>query len=65
MNGFTNAILSLLLGWLRSLFNAVWSILGSDHSNSLITLLREQWKSIFFVLLIGGFAVDRIIYLIR
>lgn len=65
MNGFTNAILSLLLGWLRSLFNAVWSLLGSDDGGMLINLLRNNWKVIFLILCVGGFIVDRLIYLIR
>ncbi|MDD3214138.1 MAG: hypothetical protein PHY64_10710, partial [Eubacteriales bacterium] len=57
--------LSLLLGWLRSLFNAVWTLLGSSEGNSFFTLLRNNWKIIFIVLCVGGFVVDRIIYLIR
>ena len=65
MNGFTNAILTLLLGWLRSLFNAVWALLGSDRSVLFIDFLRENWKIIFLILCVGGFVVDRIIYLIR
>lgn len=65
MNGFANAILSLLLGWLRSLFNAVWSLLGSQGSGVFIDLLRNHWKIIFLVMCVGGFVLDRVIYLIR
>lgn len=65
MNGFTNAILTLLLGWLRSLFNAVWTLLGSDRSVFFIDFFRQNWKMIFLVMCVGGFVIDRIIYLIR
>ncbi|HNW86623.1 MAG TPA: hypothetical protein PLP25_10710 [Candidatus Limiplasma sp.] len=65
MNGFANAILSLLLGWLRSLFNAVWALFSSDHSGTLVNLLRGHWKLIFLVMCVGGFVVDRVIYFIR
>lgn len=65
MNGFTNAILTILLGWLRSLFNAVWALLSTDRSVLFIDFLRENWKIIFLILCVGGFVVDRIIYLIR
>ena len=65
MNGFTNAILSLLLGWLRSLFNTVWALLGSESSGTALNFLRENWKMIFLVMCVGGYLVDRIIYLIR
>ncbi len=65
MNGLTNTFLSVLLGWLRSLFNAVWALLGSDGGGSAIGFLRSQWKTVFLVLCVGGFVVDRVIYLIR
>ena len=47
MNGFTNAILTLLLGWLRTLLNAVWSLFSSDSGSGLLAFLRENWKLIF------------------
>ena len=65
MNGFTNAVLTLLLGWLRSLFNAVWAALSSDGNGVLVSFLRTQWKTVFIVLCVGGFVVDRIVYLLR
>ena len=65
MNGFANAILSLLLGWLRSLFNAMWALLGSQSSGVFIDVLRNHWKMIFLVMCVGGFVVDRVVYLIR
>ncbi len=65
MNGFTNAILSLLLGWLRSLFNAVWRLLNSEGGGSLIRFLSDHWKLLVVVLCVGGFIVDRMVYLFR
>jgi hypothetical protein len=65
MNGFTNAVLTLLLGWLRSLFNAVWAALSSDGNGALVSFLRSQWKTVLIVLCVGGFVIDRIVYLFR
>ncbi len=65
MNGFTNTVLSLLLGWVRSFFNAVWSLLSSDGGGSFVSFLRANWKIVFLVLCVGGFVVDRVIYFIR
>lgn len=65
MNGFTNAILTLLLGWLRSLFTTLWTLLGSDGGNAVLGFLRANWKALFLILCVGGFVVDRIIYLLR
>jgi len=64
MNGFANAILTLLLGWLRSLFTVLWALI-SDGGGSLFTLLRNNWQIVFIVLCVGGFMIDRIIYFIR
>ncbi len=65
MNGFTNAILTVLLGWLRSLFAAIWTLLGSDGGGAILDFLRANWKVLFLILCVGGFVVDRIVYLIR
>jgi hypothetical protein len=65
MNGLTNTFLTILLGWLRSLFNAVWALLSSDGTGSAVGFLRSQWKTVFLVLCVGGFVVDRLVYLIR
>ncbi len=65
MNGFTNAILTLLLGWLRSIFNAVWTLMNSDQTSLLLQFFRSNWKTIALVLCVGGFVIDRVIYFIR
>ena len=65
MNGFANVILKLLLGWLRSLADAVWALFGSDGGGAMLAFLRTNWKIIFLILCVGGFVVDRVVYLIR
>ncbi|MCE5342027.1 MAG: hypothetical protein LLF96_00345 [Eubacteriales bacterium] len=65
MNAFTNAILSILLGWLRSLFNAAWAMLSGESSTTLWQLLSLHWQAVFLVLCVGGFVADRVIYLLR
>lgn len=65
MNGFTNTVLTLLLGWVRSLLNGVWSLLSSDGGSELMGFLRENWLYLFIALCVGGFLVDRIVYLVR
>ncbi len=65
MNGFTNTILSLLLGWLRTLANSFWKLLNSDGGGGFFSFLSANWKTLAVILCIGGFVTDRIIYLIR
>lgn len=65
MNGFASAILSILLGWLRALFDNLWRVLSSESGGTFLSFLRFHWKTIFAVLCVGGFLVDRIIFFFR
>ncbi|MBE0601525.1 MAG: hypothetical protein IH607_07020 [Firmicutes bacterium] len=65
MNSFTNTILTLLLGWLRTLLNAARGFISSDASTAFFSFFRENWKTLFVALCIVGFALDMIVYLVR
>jgi hypothetical protein len=65
MNSFANTILTLMLGWLRALLNAVLRFISSDSSTALFDFFSNNWQIIFLVLCVGGFALDKIVYLIR
>jgi hypothetical protein len=65
MNSFTNTVLTLLLGWLRTLLNAARDFVSSDSSTAFFNFFRNNWKIIFLVLCVGGFVLDKIVYLIR
>ena len=36
MNGFTNSILSILLGWLRLLIGQIWAALNSESGSRVL-----------------------------
>lgn len=65
MNGFTNAILSLLLGWIRLLINQLWKLMNSERGVSLLSFLAHNWIYLLVILGVGGFLVDRIVYVLR
>ncbi|MDD3336194.1 MAG: hypothetical protein PHI98_11875 [Eubacteriales bacterium] len=65
MNGFTNALLSMLLSWIRLLVNQLWNLLNSQGGYQGLHFLIDHWKTIAVFLCISGFVVDRIVYLIR
>lgn len=65
MNSLTNTILSLLLGWLLTLLNVARDFISSDSSTVLFDFFRSNWKILFLVLCVGGFAMDKLVYLIR
>lgn len=65
MNGFTNAILSLLLSWIRLLVNQLWKLISSEDGASFFSFLADRWMVLLLILCVGGFIVDRIVYLFR
>ena len=65
MNSITNTILVLLLGWLRTLLNVARDFISSDSSTVWFTFFRNNWKIIFLILCVGGFVLDKLVYLIR
>ncbi|MBO5502681.1 MAG: hypothetical protein J6K73_00320 [Clostridia bacterium] len=65
MNGLANAILTMLLSWLRIIVNRVWSIINSDTGGRFLGFLAKNWPMILLVLGVGGFLLDKFIYLIR
>lgn len=65
MNGLANAILTLLLSWLRIIINRFWSLLNSESGTSFYQFLSQHWLKVLLVLLVGGFLLDRLIYFIR
>ena len=65
MNGFANAILTLLLSWMRVLVNDLWRLLSSEDAGILYRFLAANWKLVVLILCAGGFVIDRIVYLIR
>ncbi len=65
MNGLANAILSLLLGWLRTLITRFWNMITSEDGSAFLVFLSNHWFKILLFLCIGGFVIDKVIYLIR
>ena len=65
MNGFTNTILSLILGWLRVFISNLWKLLTSPDGGTMYDFLSAHWKAIALILCVGGFVVDRVVYFLR
>jgi len=65
MNGFTHAILSLMLSWIRALINNVWTLITSEDGGMLYQFLSRSWLQIVLVLCAAGVVVDLIIYFFR
>lgn len=64
MNGAAGTIFTFAFSWLRGILNGVWSLL-SGAGGWLVSFLSNNWLVVLLVLLIGGFVVDRLVYIFR
>lgn len=65
MNSFADSLLSVLLIWIRVLVANLWSIINSEDGGAMYRFFAQHWKLLLLILLVGGFVLDRVIYLIR
>lgn len=65
MNGFTHAILSLMLSWIRALVSNVWTLINSEDGGLIYRFLSHSWLKIVLVLCAVGIAADLMIYFFR
>lgn len=64
MNNLSNSLLHALLGWMRSLFSGVLSLLQGDKAGVLPWLSRH-WLALTVILLLAGLTLDAVIYILR
>ncbi|MBQ8094161.1 MAG: hypothetical protein IJ242_11375 [Clostridia bacterium] len=64
MGKFTDLLFSILLGWVRTLADAVWAIFTSDR-DSVLEWLGKYWIPVCLILVAVGLAGDWLIWLIR
>jgi len=64
--GYTNAIVNVMLGWLKALANWVLKLfnLAGSGGNPLLWL-SENWLKLLIVLLVAGVVLDWLVWMIR
>lgn len=65
MNSFVNTLLSVMLGWIRTLISNIWTMLASEDGGALFQFLSAYWLVIVILLCAGGVLADLIIYFFR
>lgn len=65
MNSFANTTITLLLGWLRTFINNLWTIAGSAGGGTLFQFVAANWKFIVLFICICGIGIDLVIYFFR
>lgn len=64
--GYTNAVVNIMLGWLKALANWVLKLfnLAGSGGNPLLWL-SENWLKLLIVLLVAGVVLDWLVWMIR
>lgn len=67
ISGYSNAIVDLMLGWLKGLANWVLRLfnLAGSASGSPLVWLADNWSKLLFFFLVLGLVLDRLVWLIR
>lgn len=64
MDGFTNTVFSLMLGWLQMAVSMIWSGL-TKQGGGFLQWIGEHWLLLALILLGIGLAADLMVYLFR
>ena len=65
MNSFVNTLLSVMLGWIRTLISNIWTVLSSEDGGALFQFFSTYWLAIVIVLCALGILTDLIVYFFR
>ena len=67
MGGYASACIKILIGWIASFAEQIWSIFTNQagKSNNLISWAGDHWKAIVVILCIFGALADLAVYLFR
>lgn len=67
ISGYSNAIVDLMLGWLKGIANWVLRLfnLAGSASGSPLVWLADNWSKLLIFFLVLGLVLDRLVWLIR
>ncbi|MBO2516013.1 MAG: hypothetical protein CW338_01880 [Clostridiales bacterium] len=65
MNGFADALIDLLLGWIKTLVKAVYNVFSSDTSGTFWAWLGNNWLGLAILLCAAGVVIDFAVWMIR
>jgi len=64
MGTLADSLFSVLMGWVRALVSALWSLFSSDDM-TVLEFLGRNWLMIAVVMIAAGLVIDWIIWLLR
>jgi hypothetical protein len=65
LGGFANAMMNVLLGWMRGVVDWVWKLVESPGTGGALAWFGKTWWLLALVMIGGGLVVDWLVWLIR
>lgn len=65
MNAYADSLLTLCLGWIKTVFRSIFNFFISDQSHSFGAWLGDHWLSLVLMLCLAGTLIDFAVYLRR
>lgn len=65
MGDFANTLFSVLLGWIRTAAEWLWSITGSQNNGGMIGWIGENWLALIIIVCAAGMLMDFFVHMLR
>lgn len=65
MGDFANTLFSVLLGWIRTAAEWLWSITGSQNNGGVIGWIGENWLTLIVIVCAAGLLMDFFVHMLR
>lgn len=65
MRGFTQSLVTALLGWIRMLVEGIWAILFSYETQSWLQWIAGNWLTLVVFLCLCGVVLDYVVWFLR
>lgn len=65
MGDFANTLFSVLLGWIRTAAEWLWSITGSQNNGGMVGWIGENWLTLIIIVCAAGMLMDFFVHMLR
>lgn len=65
MGDFANTLFSVLLGWIRTAAEWLWSVTGSQSNGGMIGWIGENWLTLIVIVCAAGLLMDFFVHMLR
>ena len=65
MTGIVDLAYTLLLGWVRLVFDWIWKIVAGEGAGAPLQWFLQNWKVWFVIIVVAGLAADWLMWIVR